>query len=64
MSAPSRLESGISFQNVAFSYPGRSTPSLRNFTAFIPAGKIVAIVGENGAGKTTALKLLARFYDP
>jgi ATP-binding cassette subfamily B protein len=62
--APSGLQSGIRFENVSFTYPGRSSPSLRDFTAFIPAGKIVAIVGENGAGKTTALKLVARFYDP
>ena len=62
--APGQLQSGISFQNVTFQYPGRSSVSLRNFTAFIPAGQIVALVGENGAGKTTALKLLARFYDP
>jgi ATP-binding cassette subfamily B protein len=62
--APSSLRSGIRFDNVSFGYPGRSSLSLRNFTAFIPAGKIVALVGENGAGKTTVLKLLARFYDP
>ena len=62
--APSCLRSGITFQNVSFRYPGRSSPSLRDFTAFVPAGQIVALVGENGAGKTTALKLLSRFYDP
>jgi len=62
--APNRLRVGITFQNVSFSYPGRSSPSLKNFTAFIPAGKIIALVGENGAGKTTALKLVSRFYDP
>jgi ATP-binding cassette subfamily B protein len=62
--APANLQSGIRFENVTFCYPGRSSPSLRNFSAFIPAGKIVAIVGENGAVKTTALKLVSRFYDP
>jgi ATP-binding cassette, subfamily B, bacterial len=64
VAAPSKLRSGISFRNVTFRYPGRSSCSLQNFSAFIPAGRIVALVGENGAGKTTALKLVARFYDP
>jgi ATP-binding cassette subfamily B protein len=62
--APSPLRTGITFKNVTFRYPGRSSNSLTNFSAFFPARKIVALVGENGAGKTTLLKLLARFYDP
>ncbi|MGH9254311.1 MAG: ABC transporter ATP-binding protein [Vicinamibacterales bacterium] len=64
VAAPRALHGGISFRNVCFRYPGSRSLSLNNFTAFIPAGKIVALVGENGAGKTTALKLVARFYDP
>jgi len=64
IAAPSQVQSGISFRNVTFRYPGRSSCSLQNFSVFIPAGRIVALVGENGAGKTTALKLVARFYDP
>ena len=62
--APTRLKSGVKFEDVSFAYPGSSTPSLRQFSAFFPAGRIVAVVGANGAGKTTLLKLLARLYDP
>lgn len=61
---PERLEEGIRLTNVTFTYPGTDAPVLEDFNLFIPAGKIVAIVGENGAGKTTVFKLLARLYDP
>lgn len=53
----------ICFENVSFSYPdGRKV--LKNVSFSIPIGQKVAIVGENGAGKSTIVKLLARFYDP
>ncbi len=53
----------IRFENVSFSYPdGRK--GLSNVSFSIPAGKKIAIVGENGAGKSTIVKLLSRFYDP
>lgn len=61
---PERLEDGIRMTNVTFTYPGTDAPVLEEFNLFIPAGKIVAIVGENGAGKSTVFKLLARLYDP
>jgi ATP-binding cassette, subfamily B, bacterial len=61
---PSPITKGISFENVAFSYPGSDRSILKNFNFFIPAGKVVAIVGDNGAGKSTLVKLLCRFYDP
>ena len=61
---PSRLKIGIEFSNVTFTYPSARQPSLQNFDLFIPAGKIVAIVGANGAGKSTMIKLLCRFYEP
>lgn len=53
----------IEFKNVTFSYPGSSKPSLKNFSLIIEPGEKIAIVGENGAGKTTMIKLLARLYD-
>ena len=53
----------IRFRDVTFSYPG-SPPVLQNFDLTIPAGSSLAIVGVNGAGKTTIAKLLCRFYDP
>jgi ATP-binding cassette subfamily B protein len=59
-----RVEMGISFNRVSFSYPGATARALDDFSMFVPAGKIVAIVGPNGAGKSTLVKLLCRFYDP
>lgn len=53
----------IRFENVSFSYPdGRK--GLERVSFSIPIGKKIAIVGENGAGKSTIVKLLSRFYDP
>jgi ATP-binding cassette subfamily B protein len=49
---------------VTFTYPGSDEPALDGFNLEIPAGKSVAVVGENGAGKSTFIKLLCRFYDP
>lgn len=63
-SLPSPIQSGISFKNVTFHYPGTERFVLQNFNFAIPAGKVVAIVGDNGAGKSTLIKLLCRFYDP
>lgn len=64
LQALTKVDRGIEFRNVTFSYPSRPRTALRNFTLSLPAGKIVAIVGANGAGKSTLLKLLCRFYDP
>jgi len=52
----------VRFENVSFSYPDGSE-ALRNVTIEAPAGKTIALVGESGAGKTTALGLIPRFYD-
>ncbi|HUP85407.1 MAG TPA: ABC transporter ATP-binding protein [Acidimicrobiales bacterium] len=54
----------IRFENVSFTYPGRDEPVFTGFELEIEAGRSLAIVGENGAGKTTFVKLLARLYDP
>ncbi len=53
----------IEFKNVSFSYPESKEKVLDNFSIVIQPGEKVAFVGENGAGKTTIIKLLARFYD-
>ncbi len=57
-------ESGIRFENVGFQYPGASGWALRNIDVFIPRGQSLALVGHNGAGKTTFIKLLTRMYEP
>jgi ATP-binding cassette subfamily B protein len=61
---PDRLREGIRFDKVSFAYPGTSKLVLEDVSVSLPAGSVVAIVGENGAGKTTIVKLLARMYDP
>jgi ATP-binding cassette, subfamily B, bacterial len=53
----------IEFKNVAFKYPGTKRSILRKFNLTINPGEKIALVGENGAGKTTIIKLLLRFYD-
>ncbi len=54
----------IRFRDVTFTYPTGSRPVLDGFDLTIPAGASLAIVGQNGAGKTTIAKLLCRLYDP
>lgn len=58
-----RTEGRVTFESVSFSYPGRDT-TLRDITFEVQAGQVVAIVGPTGAGKTTLMSLLIRFYDP
>jgi ATP-binding cassette subfamily B protein/ATP-binding cassette subfamily C protein len=57
-------EHTIEFRNVSFKYAGQESYALKNISLTIPAGQKLAIVGENGAGKTTFVKLLCRIYDP
>lgn len=53
----------IEFKNVTFKYPDTTKKILNNFSLTINPGEKIAFVGENGAGKSTIIKLLARFYD-
>jgi ABC-type multidrug transport system fused ATPase/permease subunit len=62
---PVRLGSvrgAVGFEHVTFAY--RDKPVLHDIDLQVPAGQIVALVGETGAGKTTMARLIARFYDP
>jgi ATP-binding cassette, subfamily B, bacterial len=57
----------IEFRNVSFTYPGKdpaTEAALRDVSFTIEAGEAIALVGRNGAGKTTIVKLLTRLYDP
>ncbi|MGW6446994.1 ABC transporter ATP-binding protein [Lentzea sp. NPDC055074] len=60
---PPRLKGEVELRNVSFTYAGADTPALDNVTLHVPAGETVALVGETGAGKSTLVKLIARFYD-
>lgn len=62
--APSILRHGIELRDVAFSYPNTKRAAVRGVNVLLPAGSTVALVGDNGAGKSTVVKLLARLYDP
>jgi ATP-binding cassette, subfamily B, bacterial len=61
---PVRIRRGVEFRNVSFSYGGSSQLVLSNISFRIEPGERIALVGENGAGKTTIIKLLTRLYDP
>lgn len=54
----------IEFQNVSFRYPGSDNYALRNLTIKLNGKKRLAVVGMNGSGKTTMIKLICRLYDP
>ena len=62
--APKSINQGIEFRNVSFHYPGSENLVLRNVSFCIRPGESLALVGPNGTGKTTLLKLLVRLYDP
>ena len=62
--APRPVLRGFEFQNVSFAYPGTDRPVLQNFNFTLRPGERVALIGENGQGKTTIVKLITRLYDP
>jgi ATP-binding cassette subfamily B protein len=61
---PGRLTGALRFDDVRFAYPSSSREALRGLDLEVHPGETVALVGETGAGKSTVLKLLTRFYDP
>ncbi len=62
--APRPIARGFEFRNVSFRYPGTSRMVLRDLNFHLRPGESVALVGENGQGKTTIVKLITRLYDP
>lgn len=60
---PSPMRTGFVFEDVGFQYPGSDRWAIRHVNLSIVPGERIALVGENGAGKTTITKLLARLYD-
>jgi ATP-binding cassette, subfamily B, bacterial len=62
--APRPIRRGFEFRNVSFAYPGTERRVLKNFNFTIEPGERVALIGENGQGKTTVVKLITRLYDP
>lgn len=61
---PRPLRHGVAFEHVAFRYPGAAEPALRDVSFRLAPSESLALVGHNGAGKTTIVKLLLRLYDP
>jgi ABC-type multidrug transport system fused ATPase/permease subunit len=57
-------DTGITFENVSFTYPEAERLSLENLSLHVAAGETVALVGPSGGGKSTITKLLSRLYDP
>jgi len=64
LSCPRPMRWGIEFRNVSFAYPGTRRLVLRNLDLTLNPGERIALIGENGEGKTTIVKLLTRLYDP
>jgi ATP-binding cassette subfamily B protein len=60
---PAGPVSGITFDHVSFTYPGGTEQAVVGLDLEVRPGELIALVGENGAGKSTVVKLLLRFYD-
>ncbi len=63
LAAPRPIRRGFEFKNVSFAYPGSSKYVLRNVSFRLAPGETIALVGKNGQGKTTIVKLLTRLYE-
>jgi ATP-binding cassette subfamily B protein len=61
---PRPVRGGFEFRNVSFAYPGTTRRVLTNFNFTLRPGERIALIGENGQGKTTVVKLITRLYDP
>jgi len=61
---PEALLDGISIEHVGFTYPGTERPALQDVSVRLPAGSVIAVVGERGSGKSTLVKLLLKLYQP
>jgi ATP-binding cassette, subfamily B, bacterial len=64
LAAPRPIRMGFEFQDVSFAYPGQTRLVLSNVSFKLEPTERIALVGENGQGKTTIVKLLTRLYDP
>jgi ABC-type multidrug transport system fused ATPase/permease subunit len=64
LSAPACLRTGIVLSDVSYTYPGTTRAAVSRVSATLPAGAVVAVVGEYGSGKTTLINLLCKFYRP
>lgn len=62
--APRAIRDGFRFENVSFHYPGVERAVLQDLNLSIAPGERLALIGENGQGKTTIVKLITRLYDP
>ena len=61
---PRPMTQGLRLERVSFQYPGADAPALRDISLSVAPGQIVALVGANGSGKTSLIKVLCRLYDP
>lgn len=61
---PRPIRRGFEFRNVSFAYPGTTRRVLQDFNFTLSPGERIALIGENGQGKTTVVKLITRLYDP
>ncbi|WP_435106735.1 ABC transporter ATP-binding protein [Nocardiopsis synnemataformans] len=64
VAVPTRLDGGIRVEGLGFQYWNRDQPALSDIDLELPAGTVVALVGENGAGKSTFVKMLSGLYQP